>query len=184
MAHLAQHDEAMMQRIASNNPAMTISAASQLASRSEASRLRRSSTYNSVAKRITSRADPSGEGMTTFESDETGSPPADEESLHKSKYEVGWRRVVRNFSPSWFSVTMGTGICSLLLITIPWKADWLYWLSVAFFVLNSILFGLALIISILRYALYPQIWTVMVSLLYCRKAVPIMTFLLLSSHQQ
>src|SRR4051794_9705555 len=64
-------------------------------------------------------------------------------SQHRTKYDVGWRRVVRNFSPSWFSVTMGTGIVSLLLITIPYQARWLYWLSVVFFVLNTILFSLA-----------------------------------------
>lgn len=57
---------------------------------------------------------------------------------------------------------MGTGIVSLLLITIPFKADWLYWLSVIFFVLNLILFTMATTISILRYTLYPEIWSVMI----------------------
>ncbi|KAJ4394361.1 Plasma membrane sulfite pump involved in sulfite metabolism [Gnomoniopsis smithogilvyi] len=79
-----------------------------------------------------------------------------------SKYEHGWRRVVRNFSPSWFSTTMGTGVVSLLLITIPFKADWLYWLSVVFFVLNTILFTSAFTVSVLRYGLYPEIWSVMI----------------------
>jgi tellurite resistance protein TehA-like permease len=77
--------------------------------------------------------------------------------------QVGWRRVVRNFSPSWFSVTMGTGIVSLLFITIPFKADWLYWLSVVFFALNTVLFFSAFTISILRYTLYPEIWLVMIA---------------------
>ena len=162
----------MMQRIASNNPAMTNPAPSQITSRSDVpiGRLRRSSTHatsQSIAGRITSRSDPAGEGLeplTTDDSAERASSSRDDATYTtKSKYEVGWRRVVRNFSPSWFSVTMGTGICSLLLITIPWKADWLYWLSVGFFVLNSILFTLALIISMLRYTLYPEIWTVMVT---------------------
>nr|POE65901.1 sulfite efflux pump ssu1 [Quercus suber] len=58
-----------------------------------------------------------------------------------SKHEKGWRRIVRNFSPSWFSVTMGTGIVSTILITIPWKAAWLYYLSIVFFVLNVGLFS-------------------------------------------
>ena len=57
---------------------------------------------------------------------------------------------------------MGTGIVSLLLITIPYQARWLYWLSVVFFVLNTILFSLAFIISFLRYTLYPEIWGVMI----------------------
>jgi tellurite resistance protein TehA-like permease len=98
------------------------------------------------------------------------SNPADEAtkadistSIPPSKLDVGWRRVVRNFSPSWFSVTMGTGIVATLLITIPFKANWLYYLSIVFFVLNVILFSLAFAISILRYSLYPEIWGVMIA---------------------
>jgi tellurite resistance protein TehA-like permease len=80
-----------------------------------------------------------------------------------SKYDVGWRRVVRNFSPSWFSVTMGTGVVSILLIQIPFQADWLYWASVAFFAVNAVLFALAFVVSVLRYTLYPEIWAVMIA---------------------
>jgi tellurite resistance protein TehA-like permease len=58
---------------------------------------------------------------------------------------------------------MGTGIVSLLLITIPFKANWLYWLSVAFFCLNVVLFSAAFSISVVRYTLYPEIWGVMIS---------------------
>lgn len=79
-----------------------------------------------------------------------------------AKNEQGWRRVVRNFSPSWFSVTMGTGIVSTILITIPWKASWLYYLSIVFWVLNVCLFGLAFMASFLRYTIWPEIWTVMI----------------------
>ncbi|KAF2162379.1 hypothetical protein M409DRAFT_69255 [Zasmidium cellare ATCC 36951] len=80
----------------------------------------------------------------------------------KSKNDTGWRRIIRNFSPSWFSVTMGTGIVSTIFITIPWKADWLYYLSIIFFVLNVVLFFSALGVSILRYTLWPEIWGVMI----------------------
>jgi tellurite resistance protein TehA-like permease len=58
---------------------------------------------------------------------------------------------------------MGTGIVSLLLNAIPFKADWLYWLSVAFFGLNTVLFTCAFSISLFRYAVYPEIWTVMIA---------------------
>jgi tellurite resistance protein TehA-like permease len=58
---------------------------------------------------------------------------------------------------------MGTGIVSLLFITIPFKASWLYWLSVIFFGLNTLLFFSALSMSILRYTLYPEIWAVMIA---------------------
>ncbi len=107
-----------------------------------------------------------------------------------SKYDIGVRRVIRHFSPAyvsheslkvnmvchlplsdllstkksfrWFSTTMGTGVVSILLISIPYQAHWLYHLSIIFFVLNTILFFSAFTISVLRYTLYPEIWRVMV----------------------
>ncbi|USW48566.1 Putative transporter protein SLAC1/Mae1/ Ssu1/TehA [Septoria linicola] len=82
--------------------------------------------------------------------------------VHNSKNDHGWRRIVRNFSPSWFSVTMGTGIVSNILIAIPWKADWLYYLSIIFFVLNVALFSAFFMISVARYTIWPEIWTVMI----------------------
>ena len=57
---------------------------------------------------------------------------------------------------------MGTGIVSLLFIAIPWQADWLYWISVFFFGLNTLLFTCAFSVSIIRYAVYPEIWKVMI----------------------
>jgi tellurite resistance protein TehA-like permease len=57
---------------------------------------------------------------------------------------------------------MGTGIVSILLWFIPFKTPVLYYLSIIFFILNAILFSLALIISFLRYSLYPEIWSVMI----------------------
>ncbi|KAL3479049.1 sulfite efflux pump SSU1 [Aspergillus californicus] len=57
------------------------------------------------------------------------------ENLEESaftKHDIGWRRVVRNFTPSWFTVTMGTGIVSTLLNTLPYNGRWLYWISVIF----------------------------------------------------
>lgn len=74
-----------------------------------------------------------------------------------SRYDKGWRRIVTNFSPSWFSVTMGTGAVSTILITIPWKADWTYYLSIVFFVLNVFLFSAAFFISVLRYMIWPEV---------------------------
>lgn len=58
---------------------------------------------------------------------------------------------------------MGTGVVSLLFAAIPFKAAWLYWLAVIFLGLNAILFTCAFSISIVRYTLYPEIWTVMIA---------------------
>lgn len=57
---------------------------------------------------------------------------------------------------------MGTGIVSILLHNLPYNGTWLYWISVVIFALNAFLFVSFTIITILRYALYPEIWSVMV----------------------
>ena len=74
----------------------------------------------------------------------------------------GWRRVVLNFTPSWFSVNMGTGIVSILLHNLPYNARWLYWISVVIFALNVLLFLLFLTISVLRYTLFRGVWSAMI----------------------
>ena len=73
----------------------------------------------------------------------------------------GWRKVVHNFTPSWFTVTMGTGIVAVLLYELPYNGRWLYWLSVTTFCLNIVLFSLASLVSILRYIIWPETWTIM-----------------------
>ncbi|KAF2193410.1 sulfite transporter Ssu2 [Zopfia rhizophila CBS 207.26] len=138
-------DDNELERIASDNPALTPSAAQQVP-------VHRQRSNGQVTKLST----PSGESQES----QTASGSS---SRKLTKYDIGWRRVVRNFTPSWFSVTMGTGIVSLIFITIPFKASWLYWLSVIFFCLNTALFFAALSISVLRYTLYPEIWGVMIA---------------------
>ncbi|KAK4081862.1 hypothetical protein Purlil1_11549 [Purpureocillium lilacinum] len=81
----------------------------------------------------------------------------------KTKYDEGWRRIVRNFTPSWFAVNMGTGIVSVLLHNLPWNAQWLQYVSYVFFAANVVLFVVFFAISVLRYALYPEIWRAMIS---------------------
>ncbi|KAI2891194.1 hypothetical protein CBS11852_6197 [Aspergillus niger] len=79
-----------------------------------------------------------------------------------TKHDTGWRRVVRHFTPSWFSVTMGTGIVSILLNTLPYNGQWLYWISVVCFAFNVLLFAIGCIITFLRYTLYPEIFFAMI----------------------
>ena len=136
------------------NPGMTVPA-NQAVSRPELERGRSDGGMVVVtASTSTSASDRAADKQTA---------PLGRRSTPRTKYDVGWRRVVRNLSPSWFSVTMGTGVVSLLLITIPFKASWLYWLSVAFFILNTLLFSLLFLASVLRYTLYPSIWGVMIA---------------------
>jgi tellurite resistance protein TehA-like permease len=58
---------------------------------------------------------------------------------------------------------MGTGIVSILLHNLPYNGPWLYWISITIFALNVLLFALGAIISFLRYSLYPEIFTVMIT---------------------
>ncbi|KAF2801863.1 C4-dicarboxylate transporter/malic acid transport protein-like protein [Mytilinidion resinicola] len=74
----------------------------------------------------------------------------------------GWRKIVINFTPSWFSVNMGTGIASILLHNLPYNGRWLYWISVAIFCLNVLLFLTFLAISVLRYVMFKGLFTFMI----------------------
>lgn len=62
----------------------------------------------------------------------------------------------------WFAVNMGTGIVSVLIHQLPYNAPWLKSVSVAFFVLNIGLFAVFTLITLLRYTLYPEIWSAMI----------------------
>ena len=58
---------------------------------------------------------------------------------------------------------MGTGIVSILLNTLPYNGQWLYYISIIVFILNVAYFMVFLAITLLRYILYPEIFEVMVT---------------------
>jgi tellurite resistance protein TehA-like permease len=58
---------------------------------------------------------------------------------------------------------MGTGIVSILLNTLPYNGQWLYYISIIIFILNVACFTVFLAITLLRYMLYPEIFRVMVT---------------------
>lgn len=62
----------------------------------------------------------------------------------------------------WFSVTMGTGIVSVLLNSLPYNGIWLYWIANVIFALNVLLFAAGCVVSFLRYVLYPEIFKAMI----------------------
>ena len=80
--------------------------------------------------------------------------------LHKQN-QKGWRKIVLNFTPSWFAVTMGTGIVSILLFDLPYNARWIYWISVVVYCLNIVLFVTFTGISTLRYTYYKGLFLAM-----------------------
>lgn len=75
----------------------------------------------------------------------------------------GWRKIVLHFTPSWFSVTMGTGIVSILLHNLPFNGRWLYWISIVIFCLNVLLFIVFTLISIVRYSMFRGLFVFMIN---------------------
>ncbi|KAK2480955.1 hypothetical protein H9L39_06594 [Fusarium oxysporum f. sp. albedinis] len=87
--------------------------------------------------------------------------PTNPGELKHDKYRENrrrWRRIVVNFTPSWFTVTMGTGITSVLLHNLPYHGRWLFYVSCIIFCLNIVLFTLFSCISIVRYTYFKGIW--------------------------
>jgi tellurite resistance protein TehA-like permease len=118
---------------------------------------------------------------------EEGTLPSEKKDVVKPGYgpdDHGFRRIIRNFTPSyvcrcnptsrehkydqpltegpicdrWFIITMATGVVSVLLHQLPYNGDWLQIISVIFFVLNISLFILFTFISCLRYMLHLKIF--------------------------
>ena len=57
---------------------------------------------------------------------------------------------------------LGTGVLSSLILNIPYGApDARWWAAFVFFALNAILFFVFLAMSIMRYILFPEIWSLM-----------------------
>ncbi|KAJ5573205.1 hypothetical protein N7450_010189 [Penicillium hetheringtonii] len=96
-------------------------------------------------------------------SDQTLDTPSEKPQNPCFQHQNGWRTLVRDFTPSWFSVTMSTGIVSALLHNLPYNGVGVYWISVIIFALNVFLFVLGCIMTSLRYTLYPEIFKVMIT---------------------
>ena len=58
----------------------------------------------------------------------------------------------------WFAVTVGTGITSVLLQNLSGNLPCIYWISVSLFALNILLFSVVLCVSLLRYAIWPNLF--------------------------
>lgn len=71
------------------------------------------------------------------------------------------RVITLNFTPSWFSVCMGTGIVSTLLYGLPYSFRGLKVIADIIFGLNAFLFVLFLSLTVARYAIWPRMLPVM-----------------------
>lgn len=71
------------------------------------------------------------------------------------------RRIVLHFTPSWFSINMGTGIVSILLHELPYQFKGLGIISNIIFGLNVLLFLLFLSVTLARYTIWPRMILIM-----------------------
>src|ERR1700691_2165875 len=60
----------------------------------------------------------------------------DDSASKRINFSAGLRRRILHFTPSWFSVNMGTGITSILLHNLPYINSYVQRISVCIFVLN------------------------------------------------
>lgn len=74
-----------------------------------------------------------------------------------------WEKRVLLFTPSWFSINMGTGIVSILLHTCPYQFNGLGEIAIIFFLLNLALFVAFLVMSIMRYLRWPKVFVLMIT---------------------
>ena len=68
-----------------------------------------------------------------------------------------WGLAIIGFTPSWFSVNMGTGVLSILIHQAPHKFRGMADIGTALYLLNCLLFVLFLGVSLARYAMYPYV---------------------------
>lgn len=64
--------------------------------------------------------------------------------------------VIRQFTPNWFTMTMGTGIVALILPEFPFASDFLWQLATILWQFNTLLFTVFIILYVLRWLIYPQ----------------------------
>ncbi|KAI0081901.1 hypothetical protein K474DRAFT_1586835 [Panus rudis PR-1116 ss-1] len=76
-----------------------------------------------------------------------------------------WTERIRHFTWAWHAVVMGTGVVSALLHNFPYHNDSpaLKVLAVVFLILNLLLFTFICACTILRYILFPEVWSAMIS---------------------
>ncbi|KAF7981402.1 hypothetical protein HWV62_33907 [Athelia sp. TMB] len=75
----------------------------------------------------------------------------------------GIRERIIRFTPSWFSVTMGTGIQNSLLFNLPWRSTHPAFRAIGagFLLIDMVLFIAFAALTIARYIMYPEIFQAM-----------------------
>ncbi|OTG63902.1 TDT family transporter [Acinetobacter silvestris] len=77
--------------------------------------------------------------------------------MKKPLYQLAQTRdVIRQFTPNWFTVTMGTGVVALILPEFPFAHTFLMQLATGLWQFNTLLFIAFTLLYLLRWFLYPQ----------------------------
>ena len=82
-------------------------------------------------------------------------------TVEKPEKKNGLLEIIKHFTPSWFSVTMGTGILSILLLNFPFQFYGLPTIALVLYMINIIIYLIFTILTIARYILYPHIFQLM-----------------------
>jgi C4-dicarboxylate transporter/malic acid transport protein len=120
--------------------------------------------FTNVASVSLEKGEENNGATTTNESSQSGATAtttkANSSKWYRAKREI--RRITLHFTPSWFSVNMGTGITSILLHQLPYQFTGLGIISNVIFGLNVVLFVLFVAVSFARYTVWPNMfWTML-----------------------
>lgn len=66
------------------------------------------------------------------------------------------RDVIRQFTPNWFTMTMGTGVVALILSEFPFAQALLWQVATGLWQFNIMVFSVFMMLYLLRWLIYPQ----------------------------
>lgn len=85
------------------------------------------------------------------------SPPKQERIVKRPFTQLPHLRdLIRQFTPNWFTVTMGTGVVALIVSELPIFPSLTWHVGTALWIFNSILFVLFSLLYVLRWVIYTQ----------------------------
>ncbi len=77
--------------------------------------------------------------------------------MKKPFYQLAQNRdVIRQFTPNWFTMTMGTGVVALIISEFPFTHDLFWTLGTGLWQFNTLLFCVFSLLYILRWLIYPH----------------------------
>ena len=77
--------------------------------------------------------------------------------MQKPFYQLAQNRdVIRQFTPNWFTMTMGTGVVALIISEFPFAHDLFWTLGTGLWQFNTLLFCVFSLLYILRWLIYPH----------------------------